>query len=481
MAKRNGKARPWPADAIHKWPISRLLAYEKNARQHSDAQIATIVASIKEWGWTMPILVDEDGLIIAGHGRLAAAQQLGLKAVPVIIARGLTEVQKRAYRLADNAIPEQATWNLPLLKMELNDIASLGYDMPLLGFEEYQLVQFMASPPDPDAEIAPEPPVNPVTRRGDIWLLDKHRVMCGDATSGSDVAACLGKARPHLLCSDPPYGVDYDPAWRDGDANGKGKVGGGAGKNRGRVQNDTRADWSEAWALAPSDVAYVWHGGLSSALVAGGLEAAGFEIRSQIIWNKDRTIIGRGNFHWKHEPCWYAVRAGRTAHWQGDRTQGTVWDIGRSPNETGHGTQKPIECMKRPILNNSRPGEAVYDPFVGSGTTIIAAEMTKRPCLAIDIDPIYIDVAVERWAKFAGKTPILESTGQTFAEVQESRYDGKADFAGSIKDGLAAVRARQARGGAGWAPGASKPQRKKAPRRAPSVAAKAKPAGHAAQ
>ncbi|MFP1632656.1 DNA-methyltransferase [Zhengella sp. ZM62] len=190
--------------------------------------------------------------------------------------------------------------------------------------------------------------------------------------------------------------------------------------------NDDRADWREAWALFPGDVAYVWHGALHASLVAASLEASGFAIRSQIIWDKTRLVIGRGDYHWAHEPAWYAVRKGKTGHWSGDRKQSTVWAIEHRRSDSGHGTQKPVECMKRPIENNSSPGQAIYEPFSGSGTTIIAAEMTGRACHAIELNPAYVDVAIRRWQDFTGKQAVLEATGQGFADAQSERTAGKA-------------------------------------------------------
>jgi DNA modification methylase len=229
------------------------------------------------------------------------------------------------------------------------------------------------------------------------------------------VARCLHGVVPHLMVTDPPYGVAYDPAWRER----AGLV--GSGGARGTVLNDDRADWREAWALFPGEVAYVWHGALHAATVAESLEACGFQIRSQIIWDKTRLVIGRGDYHWQHEPCWYAVRKGRTGHWSGDRSQTTVWPIPHLRSETGHGTQKPVACMARPIENNSSSGQAVFDPFCGSGTTIIAAEMSGRSCHAIELSPAYVDVAVLRWKAFTGQETTLDGSGRTFVEVRAER------------------------------------------------------------
>jgi DNA modification methylase len=390
----------WPADQVERRPVSALVPSARNARTHSDAQVAQIAASIREWGWTMPILVDEAGIIIAGHGRVLAAVQLGLDDVPVMAARGWTEAQKRAYMLADNKLPLNAGWNDELLQIELTDLASMGFDIPLVGFSERELsaLNVSGNPGLTDPDEVPDAPAIPVTRPGDVWTLGRHRLMCGDATSKADVAACLGPVQPQLMVTDPPYGVAYDPSWRAyADIN----------KNRGKlgkVANDHRADWREAWALFPGNVVYCWHADKYAGTVQDSLESAGFEMRAQIIWAKDRFALSRGHYHFQHEACWYAVRKGAAAHWVGDHKQSTLWPIpAREDKGHGHGTQKPVECMKRPIENNSSPGQAVYDPFVGSGTTLIAAEMTGRACHAIEIDPVYVDVAIERWQNFTGE------------------------------------------------------------------------------
>ena len=261
-----------------------------------------------------------------------------------------------------------------------------------------------------------------------------HRLLCGDSTVATDVERVLGGAEPHLMVTDPPYGVEYDPNWRNQrglalrrEEGVEGAIGGGTAV--GRVLNDDRADWREAWALFPGDVAYVWHAGLHAGEVEASLLAAGFIIRSQIIWDKTRLVIGRGDYHWRHEPCWYAVRRGKVGHWAGDRSQTTIWAIGHFKSETGHGTQKPVECMRRPIENNSSPGQAVYEPFSGSGTTIIAAEMTGRAAHAIELSPQYVDVAVKRWQEFTGKQAALDGDGRGFDDVAAQRppQPGAAD------------------------------------------------------
>jgi DNA modification methylase len=408
-------ARPSEPLSIEYRPIEALIPYARNARTHSEHQVAEIAASIREFGWTNPVLVDGDNGIIAGHGRLLAARRLGMAKVPVIELDGLSEAQKRAYVIADNKLALNAGWDPELLALEFADLSSLGFDVALTGFsaDEIAALSFGANTGHTDPDEVPALPAAAVSRIDDVWVLGRHRLICGDATDAGTVEQVLAGVKPHLLVSDPPYGVNYDPTWRE-------KLG-AEGLARGKVLNDDRADWREAWALFPGDVAYVWHGALHAGTVAASLEASGFGIRSQIIWDKTRLVIGRGDYHWQHECCWYSVRKGATGHWAGDRKQTTVWSIPHHRNDTGHGTQKPVECMRRPIENNSSPGQAVYDPFCGSGTTIIAAEMTGRSCHAVELDPAYVDVAVKRWEAFTGQTAMLEASSASFEAVTAER------------------------------------------------------------
>lgn len=403
-----------PALRIEHRALDALIPYARNARTHSEDQVALIAGSIREFGFNNPVLVDGANGVIAGHGRLLAARKLGLTFVPVIELAHLSEAQKRAYVLADNKLAERAGWDGEMLALEVGDLEALGVDLALLGFDAADMDALLRDEqPDPREEETPTPPADPVSRSGDLWVLGPHRLLCGDATDPAAVARLLGDMRPHLMVTDPPYGVSYDPGWRNA-------TGGAKTKRIGKVLNDDRADWREAWTLFPGEVAYVWHGALHAGAVADSLTASGFEIRSQIIWAKERLVMSRGHYHWQHEPCWYAVRG--KGHWSGDRKQTTLWRI---PNrdqdaETIHGTQKPVECMRRPLLNNSSRGQAVYEPFSGSGTTLIAAETTGRACMAMELVPAYVDVAVRRWEAFTGKLAALEDGGD-FAEVEAAR------------------------------------------------------------
>jgi DNA modification methylase len=399
------------------WPLDRLVPSTRNARTHNEAQVAEIAGSIRAFGFTNPILVGEEGDIVAGHGRLAAARQLGLTEVPVIPLRGLTELQRRQLVLADNRIALNAGWDLDMLKLELSELSVLGADLSTLGFSKGELAAALAPGGTgglTGEDEAPDLAETAVSLPGDLWCLGPHRVACGDSTDAGSVTALLDGRSPHLMVTDPPYGVCYDPEWRH-------RLGVNKSLKRGKVRNDERADWGAAWALFPGEIAYVWHGALHAATVAESLAGQGFSIRAQIIWAKERLVMSRGDYHWQHEPCWYAVR--KRGNWTGDRKQTTLWTIpsGGQDVETRHSTQKPVECMRRPMLNNSNLGHAIYEPFLGSGTTLIAAETVGRLCLGIELDPLYVDVAIRRWQAFTGLTATLQRDGRSFEAIADDR------------------------------------------------------------
>jgi DNA modification methylase len=410
---------------IELWPIERLRPYARNARLHSDHQVAVLAANMLTFGWTMPCMISDDGELISGHGRILAATKLGLSKIPVMRMSHLDEDKRRALRVSDNSVGDLAEWDELNLGLEIIDLQTLGFDTDLLGFSPEFLDNLLRAAQGLDEadngstegeDDIPEPPVTPVSVAGDLWQLGSHRLICGDSTSADVVGRLLGGVKPLLMVTDPPYGVEYDPSWRN-------QAGAAKTKRTGKVLNDDRADWREAWSLFPGDVAYIWHGALHAATVADSLIAAGFAIRSQIIWAKDRLVLSRGDYHWQHEPCWYAVRAKGKGHWAGDRKQTTLWQIANKDQdaETVHGTQKPVECMRRPILNNSSPGQAVYEPFMGSGTTLIAAETTERICYGVELNPVYVDVAIERWQAFTGEEAVLADSGESFTSLKSKR------------------------------------------------------------
>lgn len=407
---------------VELWQVDRPIPYARNARKLSDAAVDKVAASIKEFGWRQPIVVDTERVVIAGHTRLLAAKKLGLAQVPVHVATELTPAQVKAYRLMDNRSHDESAWDMEMLGVELFDLQSLDMDLGLTGFNEDELAGLMAEKTEglTDPDEVPETPDEPVTQMGDLWILGKHQLLCGDSTVATDVGRVLSTVMPDLMVTDPPYGVEYDPTWREGRDLGVGK------RSKGKVLNDDRADWQAAYDLFPGNIAYVWSADLRSKEVIDSLIASKFTLRSQIIWVKQHFVLGRGDYHFQHEPCWYAVRS--KGNWCGDRKQTTVWNIknnnsfgNQDKEETfGHGTQKPVECMRRPILNNSNAGQCVYDPFLGSGTTLIAAESTGRICFGLEISPAYCDVIVTRWQNFTGKQAALEGGG-TFAEAKDAR------------------------------------------------------------
>lgn len=403
------------------WPIERLVDYARNPRKNDHA-VDRVAAAIKEFGFRVPVVAKSDGLVVDGHLRLKAARKLGLSEIPVVLADDLTDAQIKAFRLSVNKVAEFAEWDNELLKLELEELDDLGFDLGLTGFGEMELGALLADKTEglTDPDDVPDAPETPVTVEGDVWLLGRHRIICGSSTEADTVEKVLNGVEPHLMVTDPPYGVEYDADWRNGVKRADGSI--VQARAVGKVLNDDNADWRESWALFPGDVAYVWHAGVHAGTVADSLTACDMLIRSQIIWAKNQMAIGRGDYHWQHEPCWYAVRKGRKGHYDGGRKQTTLWQIDKPrKSETGHSTQKPVECMKRPIENNSSPGQAVYEPFSGSGTTIIAAEMTGRHCYAIELNPAYVDVAVKRWQEFTGQSATLEGDGRTFDEIAASR------------------------------------------------------------
>lgn len=431
------KRAKWPASTIAEVPIKELIPYARNARTHSQSQILQIARSMEERGWTSRVLRDERNEIIAGHGRVLGAEVLvgrgktEFSVAPVMTAIGWTTEQKRAYVIADNQLALQAGWDSSLLQSELRELSAAGFQMELLGFSARDLRAHLGQgggKTDPDA--APEIEPKTVSRLGDLWILGGHRVLCGDATSKIAVSRLFSGAKAALMVTDPPYGVKYDPQWRVDSRTPLAKT------NVGKVSNDHRADWTPAWELSPAPVAYVWHGGLHGSIVQQNLEAAGFEMRAQIIWRKTSLVLGRGDYHWQHEPCFYVVRKGAKSSYRGGRKQTTVWDIaGLNPFgrgtvkaedvHTDHSTQKPVECMQRPIENNTVEGEIIYDPFLGSGSTIIAAERCQRACYGLELDPAYVDLLIRRWQEFTGKAALLDGRQLSFVEIESERAHGK--------------------------------------------------------
>lgn len=395
---------------IERIPIERIKAAPYNPRkdlQPGDPEYERLKRSIDRWDLVEPLVWNRrTGNLVAGHQRLKILRARGDTEVDVSVV-DLDPQDEAALNVALNKIGGE--WDMPKLADLLSALDAQGFDVTLTGFDAEELEELLTweadeAGADPGAQVdrAEELREKWGTERGQVWAIPSktvpgrsHRLMCGDSTSAEDVRRLLNGAKPRLMVTDPPYGVEYDPTWRD-DAAAKGLIG-KADRRRGRVHNDERVDWAATWALFPGAVVYCWHAGRHASAVQASLESAGFEIRAQIIWAKDRMAISRGHYHWQHEPCWYAVRRGQSAEWIGDRSQTTLWKIGvmdvGDTDTKAHGTQKPLECMARPIRNHK--GD-VYDPFIGSGTTMVAAERERRICYGMEIDPAYVAVILER-------------------------------------------------------------------------------------
>ena len=435
---------PLPSLTVEEIPIDDLRPDPANPRRISEDELDALERSLRQFGFVQPVLArSEDRLVIGGHQRLVAARRLGLTSVPVTWL-DVTVEQARLLGLALNKI--SGSWDEQLLARLLADLgATPEVDLTLSGFAEDEIGDLLRSLEvrekrehvesfDLD-EALEEARRAPRTKLGDLWVLGDHRLLCGDATNAEDVARLLDGAEPKLLTTDPPYGVSYDASWRDGVYNALGPAekaymrvsgqpnaddatGAPAGarrRTRGHrnttLSGDTRVDWSEAFALVPSlQVGYVWHAGVHADEVAAGLKAIGFEIVSQVIWDKGLFAMGRSWYHWSHEPCWVVRKAGAKASFRGSRDQATIWRVpspkmimgGSAEPRLDHPTQKPLVLFETPIRNHLRAGDPFYEPFAGSGTALIAAERTGTRCYAMEIDPIYVEVALARWERFSG-------------------------------------------------------------------------------
>lgn len=393
--------------------LSDLIPDPQNANRGTARGREALAKSLQEYGPGRGVLFDRRGTIIAGNKTVEAAKRLNiplrvvktdgdvLVAVQRVDLDLATDTRAKQLAIADNRVGEiDLEWDVDMLKR----LQAEGLDMSAFWTPE-EFATLLAEPAAglTDENSVVEPAATDIVR-GDLFALGPHRLLCGDATSASDVARLLDGATPNLMATDPPYGVDYDPAWRHR-ANPKQRT------TVGRVLNDDCATWLPAWELFPGSITYVWHAALKAAIVAADLEAAGFSIRSQIIWQKQHFALSRGDYHWAHEPAWYAVRG--KGRWLGDRRQTTVWEVpnlnaiggGRTADDapTGHSTQKPVRLFEIPIINHTLPGDAVYDPFVGSGTMVIAAQKTGRIAYALDLDPRYVQATVTRWEQFTGQ------------------------------------------------------------------------------
>ena len=403
---------------IEQVAVTALIPYAKNSRTHDDAQVAQIAASIKEFGWTNPILIDGDKGIIAGHGRLMAARKLGMTEVPVIELKDLTPTQKKAYIIADNRLALNAGWDDQLLTIELNELLEDKFSLDLLGFNADEL-NALLNPVEineglVDEDEVPEPPPEPITKLGDVWLLGNHRLMCGDSTQ-IDQLEKLCNGRPvDMWLTDPPYNVDMTSKNEMLEKAGKARK----DKSSYGIANDSMSDEDFRQFLRDSYIAadvvmksgavfYIWHADSEGYNFRGAAVDAGWKVRQCLIWRKSVFAIGRNDYHWKHEPCLYGWKGGAGHLWAADRKQTTILEFDKPSKSGEHPTMKPVALFEYQMLNNTKGGDIVLDSFGGSGTTMIAAEKNGRVGYLMELDPKYCDVIVKRWENFTGKTAVL--------------------------------------------------------------------------
>lgn len=404
-------------ESVEHWSLQRLIPYAKNARTHDDTQVSQIAGSIAEFGFVNPILVGDDNVIIAGHGRLMAAQQLGLDTVPVIVLHHLTEAQRRALVIADNKIAENAGWNDELLKLELEELGDLGFDLDVIGFSDEELDELLGNDEqsgESDEDEIPEVEDEPVSRHGDVWILGDHRLLCGDSTSKQDLEKLMSGELADMAFTDPPYNVDYGN-------NAKDKM---RGKDR-RIMNDNLGDdFYQFLKDALTNLLSVTKGACYIAMSSSELDTlqkafrdAGGKWSTFIVWAKNTFTLGRSDYQRQYEPILYGWREGNDHFWCGARDQGDVWFFNKPVKNDLHPTMKPVELVERALRNSSKSRDIVLDLFGGSGSTLIACEKTGRAARLIELDPKYVDVIVRRWQDYSGEQAIRESDELSFDEV----------------------------------------------------------------
>jgi len=391
---------------IEQRPIEALIPYINNSRKHSDEQVAQIAASIKEFGWTNPILVDGTSGIIAGHGRLLAARKLGMDKVPVIELAHLSNTQKKALIIADNKLALNADWDTELLQIELKELLADDFSLDLLGFDAKELDALLnAIEPTiglTDEDAVPDAPDEPKTKPGDIYALGNHRLMCGDSCSITDMEKLCNDRKVDMWLTDPPYNVAYE----------------GKTKDALTIQNDSMSNdgfrqfLRDAYVTAdtvmkPGAVFYIWHADSEGYNFRGAAYDAGWKVRQCLIWKKSTMVMGRQDYHWKHEPCLYGWKEGAGHLWATDRKQTTILEFDKPNRNREHPTMKPVALFEYQMLNNTKGGDIILDSFGGSGTTMLAAEKNGRIAYVMELDPKYCDVIVKRWEDFTGKQAVL--------------------------------------------------------------------------
>ena len=410
----------WLANKIEQWPTAKLLPYARNARTHSEEQVAQIAASIVEFGFTNPILAGSDGIIVAGHGRLTAAQKLGLEVVPVVVLDHLTPTQRRALIIADNRIAENAGWDDAMLRVELDALRDDDFDLSLTGFDADALADLFEDENDAgltDDDAVPEVQETPISRTGDVWVLGEHKVLCGDATKAEDYKALLGDELADMTATDPPYNVNYANTAKD-------KM---RGKDRPILNDNMGADFGAFLQSACQNILDVTKGAVYIAMSSSELDtlqsafrAAGGKWSTFIIWAKNTFTMGRADYQRQYEPILYGWKDGAQHYWCGARDQGDVWHIKKPHKNDLHPTMKPVELMERAVRNSSKTRDIVLDPFGGSGTTLIACEKSGRRARLIELDPKYVDVIVKRWQDFSGKQATRQNGEVAFNDLTQT-------------------------------------------------------------
>ena len=410
---------PWLSTHIERWSPEKLVPYARNARTHSEEQVAQIAASIAEFGFTNPIVAGSDGVIVAGHGRLAAAQKLGLDTVPVVVLDHLTPTQRRALIIADNRIAENAGWDDAMLRIELQSLQEDGFNLDITGFDADALAELMAGEEttvdgNTDEDAVPEVSETPISRPGDIWVLGEHRLLCGDSTVAESYDRLMQGEPADMVFTDPPYNVDYANSAKD--------------KMRGTdrpILNDNLGDGFYDFLLAAltpmlqhcAGATYIAMSSSELDTLQQAFRAAGGKWSTFIIWAKHTFTLGRADYQRQYEPILYGWPEGQNRHWCGDRDQSDVWAIKKPQKNDLHPTMKPVELVERALRNSSRPGDTVLDPFGGSGTTVIAAEKSGRKARMIELDPKYCDVIVRRWQDFSGHQARRQADDRLFDDM----------------------------------------------------------------
>lgn len=420
-------------DTLETIQIDALIPYARNSRTHSDAQVAQIAASIKEFGFTNPVLIDAGGGIIAGHGRVLAARKLGLSEVPCIRLSHLTATQARALVIADNKLAMNAGWDNDMLALEFAELTDMGFDLDLTGFTADEIAALTPEQIEPgltDQDAAPDVQENPVTVPGDVWIMGKHRLMCGDSTSISDVEKLMDGQFADLVVTDPPYGVSYADKNRSLNTVAPARRIQTPIKNDHLQGNELKDFFLAAFssmfvAMKPGAPFYVFAPQGGEQMMMMMMQEACLPVRHELIWVKNNHVLGRADYHYKHEPVLYGWKDGAGHPWYGERNKFSIWNVDKPMQSKLHPTMKPVELVDIPIQNSSKGHDVVLDLFGGSGTTLIAAEKNGRTAFLMELDPRYCDVIVKRWQDFTGKIAIHAETGEPFAEVTNGNEEAK--------------------------------------------------------